>query len=146
MLRRAALLSLPLAAVFWFAAMGNTAPNCVPVDPEEPACVTLDPSDYGMCLAVLGVVFDGENCVTASGCSCDPDCAYFFDDMESCQEACGLPTYLQEGEVCGNDNSAECAPGLACCYPCGIQGCENRCEPICDDSQPGCSGGCWMYP
>ncbi len=30
-----------------------------------------------------------------------------------------------EGTLC--TTSSECAPGLLCCYPCGIPGCMNRC-------------------
>ena len=33
---------------------------------------------------------------------------------------------LGEGEVC-QDNPDGCAPGLLCCYPCGIPDCMNKC-------------------
>lgn len=33
---------------------------------------------------------------------------------------------LGEGEVC-QDQPDACAPGLLCCYPCGIPDCENKC-------------------
>ena len=37
----------------------------------------------------------------------------------------------QSGETCGQSASgARCASGLMCCYPCGIPGCEFRCEPV----------------
>lgn len=32
------------------------------------------------------------------------------------------------GHPCTSD--AECAPGTACCYPCGVDGCENACLPV----------------
>jgi hypothetical protein len=28
-------------------------------------------------------------------------------------------------QPCSNDS--ECSPGLKCCYPCGIPGCQNAC-------------------
>ena len=125
---------------------GNGAPRCIPVEPAAPACETLDPHGYGACAMVLGVVFDGRSCVTASGCGCEPDCDLIFRDMESCREACGLPGWLQEGDVCGSGVSGQCAPGLECCYPCGIQGCDFVCTVPCDESEPWCAGGCPQYP
>ena len=36
----------------------------------------------------------------------------------------------QNGETCGQSaGGAACATGLLCCYPCGIPGCDFRCEP-----------------
>jgi hypothetical protein len=55
---------------------------------EPTACHRLDPTAYGMCDMVLGVGWDGSACVWISGCSCSPDCAYFFTDMTSCMAAC----------------------------------------------------------
>ena len=37
-----------------------------------------------------------------------------------------------------------CAPGLACCYPCGIPGCASRCAVPCDAGS--CAGGCPLIP
>ncbi len=54
----------------------------------KPACVKLDPKGYGACAAVLGVVFDGNQCVTVSGCSCGNDCAFFFKTLDECKLAC----------------------------------------------------------
>lgn len=35
----------------------------------------------------------------------------------------------QSGEACGQSaGGARCASGLTCCYPCGIPGCEFRCQ------------------
>lgn len=42
------------------------------------------------------------------------------------------------GTTCGSDG--ECAPGLKCCYPCGIPGCQNQC------TQPGSDGQCIPVP
>jgi hypothetical protein len=55
-----------------------------------PDCVGLDPASYGACAMVLGVVFDGQSCVTASGCSCGADCELMFTSRDACQRACGL--------------------------------------------------------
>jgi eight-cysteine-cluster-containing protein len=51
-------------------------------------CEKIDPSGYGMCLAIIGIGFDGAKCVWVSGCGCGNDCAKFFDSMEQCQSAC----------------------------------------------------------
>jgi len=63
-------------------------------------------------------------------------------------ENCSPPDeeYLEEGEICGGGSELECAPELSCCYPCGIEGCDFVCTPSCDDSDPGCIGGCYLYP
>ncbi len=54
----------------------------------------------------------------------------------------GLP---QVGDNCGQSaNGRECAPGLACCYPCGIQGCNFQCTVACAPGSPGCSNGCLL--
>ena len=45
-------------------------------------------------------------------------------------------------ELCTDDG--QCAAGLLCCYPCGIDGCDFVCEPTCSPGTPGCVGGCIM--
>jgi len=51
------------------------------------------------------------------------------------------------GELCGQDaEGLTCGADLACCYPCGIPGCEFTCTQACDDGDPGCSGGCFALP
>lgn len=52
---------------------------------------------------------------------------------------------LQAGDVCQNAPQA-CDAGLSCCYPCGVQGCQNTCTPTCAPGDPGCMGGCYLYP
>ncbi len=42
--------------------------------------------------------------------------------------------------------STDCPDGFACCYPCGIPGCELRCTPACSSSDPSCAGGCPAVP
>jgi len=133
------------AAVALIGLLGASRGTCVPVDPVEPACVSVDPWQFGACQMLLGVVFDGESCVYASGCGCGDHCDHIFADLESCRSACGLPGEgLPEGAVCESD--AQCAEGLLCCYPCGIQGCQNRCTAPCDETEPWCGGGCPLYP
>lgn len=44
--------------------------------------------DYGDCAMALGWAFDGADCVTMGGCGCDPDCAAFSQDLESCVAGC----------------------------------------------------------
>jgi hypothetical protein len=52
---------------------------------------------------------------------------------------------LQDGDVCQNTPYA-CDAGLACCYPCGIQGCQNTCMPACPPGTPWCIGECPLFP
>ena len=58
------------------------------VDSDTLTCKTLDPFDYGACLAYIGVVFDGESCVGASGCGCGDDCDFFYSSINECNLAC----------------------------------------------------------
>lgn len=49
------------------------------------------------------------------------------------------------GEVCEpNENS--CGQGLACCYPCGVEGCDFVCEAPCAPGSAGCIDGCVAKP
>lgn len=48
----------------------------------------------------------------------------------------------QVGEPCMSVE--DCAAGLACCYPCGIPGCKNKCQVPC--TGPGCPNGCMAIP
>ena len=61
-----------------------------PKDCGAASCVAVDPHGYGDCLAVLGVAFDGAQCVGVSGCDCGADCALFFESMQACEAACDL--------------------------------------------------------
>jgi hypothetical protein len=51
----------------------------------------------------------------------------------------------QQGDPCGDPGQAACMPGLRCCYPCGIEGCHNRCITPCTQG-PACAGGCPLFP
>ncbi len=44
----------------------------------------------------------------------------------------------REGMTCSAET--DCGPGLACCYPCGIEGCQNQCIRV----EPGT--GCPPFP
>ncbi len=53
------------------------------------------------------------------------------------------------GEACGSSDvdldagARACAPGLACCYPCGVANCVDRCTQPCSPPGPGCQdNGC----
>ncbi|MFH1532591.1 MAG: Ig-like domain-containing protein [Pseudomonadota bacterium] len=54
------------------------------------SCCPLELNSYGLCDMMLGIIFDGESCVYISGCSCGPDCEYFFDTIQECEAACGI--------------------------------------------------------
>lgn len=45
-------------------------------------------ADYGDCDMSLGWAFDGEDCLPFSGCGCEPDCAAFSPDLDSCIAGC----------------------------------------------------------
>ena len=54
---------------------------------NEP-CKELDPTGYGPCAMVIGWAFTGTNCELISGCSCEPDCDYFFNSQAECENRC----------------------------------------------------------
>ena len=50
------------------------------------------------------------------------------------------------GDPCGQSaNGRACAQGLVCCYPCGIPGCQYRCQTPCA-AGPACINGCPLLP
>ena len=50
------------------------------------------------------------------------------------------------GKVC-EQGSDVCGAALACCYPCGIEGCDFVCEERCDEGNPACDqNGCLLKP
>lgn len=49
----------------------------------------------------------------------------------------------KEGDVChlgrehvGSAVAVDCGPGLSCCYPCGIDGCDSVCMTSCPEGIP----------
>lgn len=78
-------------------------------------------------------------------CICDDidqNCNGEIDDLP-CDIDCDGPG--QVGDLCGGDHPA-CSEELVCCYPCGIQGCDNTCVEPCNADEPGCFDGCYAYP
>lgn len=53
------------------------------------ACEEVDPSIFGGCAAIVGVVWWQGQCTWASGCGCGNLCEAVFEDMSACQAACG---------------------------------------------------------
>jgi hypothetical protein len=54
--------------------------------------------------------------------------------------------FAQSGDPCGQSaGGISCAPTLVCCYPCGIPGCQYRCQSPCV-AGPGCFNGCPLLP
>lgn len=83
-------------------------------------------------------------------CNSDEDCCAGGVCCIGCGELEGLcrpaPPTLGAGEQCGVGIEGVCGDGLSCCYPCGIPGCTNVCEPTCTEGEPGCVGGCFLRP
>ena len=112
-------------------------------------CVTLDPGGYGQCEMIVGVAFDGEDCVWVSGCGCEPDCEYFFDDMESCREACKLGEECETWADCSGCSVCVDMDGRMTCVGIGVYECmedaqcgqDQFCEAIRPDL-PECGGSC----
>ena len=105
-----------------------------------------DPGEAGACkpLPEAGRCWDDGDCAAGQGCKGASFCP--------CNLACGMAEALGTckqfagpGESCGAEGSI-CRPGLACCYPCGIPGCDWECTEPCDAGQGGCVDGCMMYP
>ena len=66
-----------------------------------------------------------------------------IDAVTGCDGACA-----QEGEACGTSSADQdagalaCAPGLVCCYPCGIPDCVDRCITPCTPGSGCQESGC----
>jgi len=91
-----------------------------------PRCMPMDAHGVGECLAVLGVVFDGEQCVALSGCDCEgADCDLLYDTMDECEAVHGeCPGVCAPMDVTGVGacrvvlgwyfDGADCQPLSAC--------------------------------
>jgi hypothetical protein len=55
---------------------------------DSSVCEIINPDGFGPCDAVLGIGFDGEKCVTVSGCDCGDKCKFLFDSFLECHDAC----------------------------------------------------------
>ena len=80
--------SPPALAVAALVVSVLTLSHCGGVAGRESACEVVRLFTHGPCNLLLGVVFDGRDCVWESGCGCEPDCEHFFYTMEDCQAAC----------------------------------------------------------
>lgn len=64
------------------------APDKPGTCPSTSTCDTITPTEYGLCEMIIGVGWDGQKCVTVSGCSCKADCAKFFKTKAACEQSC----------------------------------------------------------
>lgn len=91
-------------------------------------CKVVKPGSHGMCEMAMGWVFDGEQCVMESGCSCEPDCDAFFATSVECQLACGIPITCESDKDCPKGYccmAIDCPAGADCwpynvCEPCAV--------------------------
>ena len=75
----------------------DTSPRLSCLASADADCPVQDPHQWGNCDQLLGVVFDGETCRSASGCGCDENCPA-FDSLAACASECG-----RAGECRSND-------------------------------------------
>jgi hypothetical protein len=133
-------------------------------------CAILDPGAYGDCDGELGWGFVGVGCMPISGCDCEPDCDYFFETEQECEESCdcqGLGGHCQQlagGDcaVCDDVTVAlgvdgGCPDGTWCCVPAEgppsqCTDFDGACSPVFEllvDCPPGWEVSnlmCWDYP
>ncbi len=103
-------------------------PSCPDVDlicPAPPSCAPMAARGVGPCLLLLGVAWNGRNCVSVGGCECEgSDCGRLYRDLRTCEaENFGCP---------GCATSRDCAPGAYC------DGCAHGSCPACDDCVADC--------
>lgn len=103
------------------ASCGICAPpgvSCTTVECEPPdECAPMDASPVELCEVLLGYAYDGEACVSLTGCSCEgSDCDALFDSLEDCQAACAPDDGDGEPISCGGFTGAECPSGYWCDY------------------------------
>jgi hypothetical protein len=91
--------------------------SCIDVecdDPTLPRCDAMDATPVGACDLHLGIAFDGEECVSLSGCSCEgEDCDSLFMSPDECENACAIS---EDGDSCGGFTGATCSPGFYCAF------------------------------
>ncbi|MGM0554884.1 MAG: hypothetical protein ACQEVA_00710 [Myxococcota bacterium] len=60
--------------------------GCGCVEGSTDPCAPQDARGEGACAAVVGVIWNGESCVSISGCSCvGSDCDKTYDSVEACE-------------------------------------------------------------
>jgi hypothetical protein len=77
-------------AWYWGGITEWTEGECV----QNTDCMDLGDIDFGECAMPLGIIFDGQTCVSISGCSYvgsdgNDYSSYFFETMEDCSTSCG---------------------------------------------------------
>lgn len=122
------------------AASGEDAPN------GEDAPVEVDSGIDCSTIGCGAPTVCGERCDAPCGCCpcAEGEVVDRGGTAYVCTGGCYAPRGGGSGDPCGS--SAECGPGLSCCYPCGIPGCMSVCEPSCTEGTPGCAGGCLLRP
>jgi hypothetical protein len=135
------------------------------------ACTVVDEASCTATLSGSTLAVDGGFCLHREGECSLPDCSGggFADCDSGVALAAGdytatygglsvsftVPSTLPPGSACAevgevgatcDPGASACAPGLACCYPCGIPGCDYSCTPACEEGTPGCAGGCIPVP
>lgn len=107
-------------------------------------CPEAPPADGEACVSGCVLTTCSWGTCPGSGPSSPAVTATCVGDQWEVTAACDLPGI---GEHCGQSaGGAECGPGLACCYPCGIPNCNWTCTTPCAPSDPGCNDGCMLYP
>jgi hypothetical protein len=98
-----------------------------------------------LCSAGASAAEGPQYCVTDDDCGAGFIChdrPYCFD--EPCRGTCLSTEPGAEGDIC--EARRLCMEDLVCCYPCGIAGCDTICTVPCHEGDPGCFGGCYLYP
>lgn len=71
--------------------------------------------DYGPCDALIGYAFVDGGCQLVSGCNCEPDCEFFFDDPVACASTCAAAGECQLDNIHGGGIAPdEVGPGSFC--------------------------------
>lgn len=71
--------------------------------------------NYGPCDALIGYAFVDGSCQLVSGCSCEPDCEFFFDDPVACASTCAAAGECQLGDIQGGGiGPDDVGPGSFC--------------------------------
>jgi hypothetical protein len=103
----------------------------------EPDCSPMQAWGQGGCEAVIGVFWNGMQCVSVSGCSCEgPDCANAFETYEQCEavfSACGAACGGFAGATCGSSEWCDFPDGWLCGGTDGQGVCRTRptvCPPV----------------
>ena len=104
-------------------------------------CAAQDARGEGACRAIVGVAWDGSNCVELSGCSCaGADCDALYLDQAACQAAHALCGSVG---VCGTWGAPPCPTGEYCYWEpeagCGFDDGPGTCRPI--PTEPRCPPG-----